>query len=145
MFRQKGGIYMSKKKRRYEKRKKRRNKTIIVCKRKDTHHILWQKCHWKGKYSRLLREYYYCKVEIPKDTLHRQIHLEVNEIPVPSEKKCKYALTILEELSNRLLITPDDSFELRLNLLIGIFRDEPKIKEALEKQLAIVCEFYKPS
>lgn len=130
---------MAKKRRR---RKKKRSKGHTVCKTKsanDRHHILWQKNKWSQGYVYKLRDHPYCKISIPRDTLHRHIHLEMIGIPVPSQDAAKFALDRIECLEERGLISLNDTFEKRLKVLIAFFEgNEPDTTEALKKQLEII-------
>ena len=135
---------MSKRKKRH---KKKRSKGRAVYKTKnanDRHHILWQRNKWSQGYVYKLRDHPYCKVSIPRDTLHRHIHLEMIGIPVPSQDSAKFALDRISCLEERGLISYDDPFEKRLKVLIAFFEGyEQDTTDALKKQLDLVCEYEK--
>lgn len=133
---------MAKKKRR---KKKRSNGRTLYKPRNtnDSHHILWQKNKWSQGYVYKLRDHPYCKIPIPRETLHRHIHLEMIGIPVPSQDSAKIALDRISCLEERGLISYDDSFEKRLKVLIALFEGyEQDTTDALKKQLDLVCEYY---
>lgn len=127
---------MSKKKRRYKKRKRNTN---TISSSVNCHHILWQKRHWNKGWSKTLRELPYCKVTIPKDTLHRHIHENLVDIPVPEEEHCLTALECIRSWLEGGYIHEDDTIERRIEVLIICFKwNSPKTAEALIKQLDIV-------
>lgn len=109
----------------------------------DTHHILWYKRDYSKGWAKRLRDFWYCRVDIPRDTLHRQIHYEISHVPVPRVSSIKAAFVQLEMLEKYGAIKPDDSIEKRLLVMLALFDCiEPKTYEALKKQYYIVCEFY---
>ena len=90
----------------------------------DLHHIFYQGRFYRQNQSlRDLREYYYCKVYVPKDTLHQSIHAQ---------------------LTKNDAIHEDDSFERRMLVISALFNcAEPDTADALFKQWEIVREFNK--
>ena len=109
----------------------------------DTHHILWYRRNYSKGWAKKLRDHWYCKVEIPRDTLHRQIHYEVAHIPVPRVISMKGALEQLALLERFGGISRDDSIEKRLLVLMALFDcAEPKTYKALKEQYNVVCRFY---
>lgn len=109
----------------------------------DRHHIVWYKRDYSKGWAKRLRDHWYCSVEIPRDTLHRQIHYEISHIPVPKAVSIKGALEQLNLLEKFGGIHKDDSIEMRLKVLMALFDYcEPKTHEALTKQYELVCEFY---
>lgn len=135
---------MSKKKKRRRKRRSNSRKSEKTRNANDRHHILWQRNKWSQGYVYKLRDHPYCKIAIPRDTLHRHIHLEMIGIPVPSQDAAKFALDRISCLEERGLISFDDSFEKRLKVLIALFEGyEPRTVEALEEQLELVQDYYK--
>ena len=65
-------------------------------------------------------------------------------IPVPSQDSAKLALDRIGCLEERGLISYDDSFEKRLQVLIAFFEGyEPETTDALIKQLNLVREYIK--
>lgn len=110
----------------------------------DRHHILWYKRDYNKGWAKRIRDHWYCSVQIPRDTLHRQIHNEVAHIPVPRVINIKSALEQLSLLEKFGGITPNDDIEKRVAVLMAVFDYcEPKTHEALKKQYEIVCKFYK--
>ena len=98
---------------------------------------------WQGGLKGSLRLHWYCRVYIPRDTLHRQIHDEVRCVPVPKDISIKSALFQLEMLEKTGAIDDKDSIEKRLKVLIALFEcsDDPTA-DALKQQLEIVQRFY---
>lgn len=112
----------------------------------DCHHILWYKKEYSKGWAKRLRDHWYCRLEIPRDTLHRQIHHEVAHIPVPRVISIKSALQQLEILERFGGISADDTIDKRLKVLMAIFDCcEPATHNALKKQLDVVCKFYHKS
>ncbi|WP_407457161.1 hypothetical protein [Fibrobacter sp.] len=134
-----------KKKRRYYKKQKKcvsREKES----KNDCHHILWQRKKWNKGYLRKLRDFYYCKVYIPKDTLHQEIHNRIRFIPEPRPMSARFAIQQLELLDYYGAISDSDSFDKRLRILIELFRYvEDNTASALELQLEIVRDYNSPS
>lgn len=105
----------------------------------DRHHLFWQARHWNKGYVKTLREYWYCKIYLPKKTLHVQIHQGMRGIPTPRGFSAKIVLEYLEHLNGYGAISESDDIEKRLSLLIALFDClEPETTEALRKQLSIV-------
>lgn len=129
----KGVIHVSKKKR--EKRKPN-------YRAKDRHHILYQKRHWNRGGLKILRDYDYCVMYIPRDTLHKQIHEWVFDVPAPAEHYAYEVIRQLQEMEQRGAISDKDPIEKRLKLLIALFDCiEQPTADALRKQLHIVYEY----
>ena len=113
-------------------------------KKTDRHHLLWYKREYSKGWAKRIRDHWYLHVEIPRDTLHRQIHYEVAHIPVPRVIAIKGALEQLNLLEKFGGINKDDSIEKRLMVLMALFDCcEPATYNALKKQYDVVCEFYK--
>lgn len=111
------------------------------------HHLCWQRRYWKRGAVRELREYHYCIMQLPKDTVHRYIHERMKLIPVPKEENAEFALEQLQYLYSINAIRDDDTIEKRLNLLAALFDcvDQPTA-DGFRRQLEIVHEYYeKPS
>ena len=139
---------MSKKKRRLRKRIKqsyRQNPSNPST--KDIHHLLWTRKSWKGGAIGELRMYWYCRVAIPKETLHREIHHHLKNVPVPRYQSAKSVLQQLGYLEKYGGISEKDPIEKRLKVLITLFECiEDDTTNALKMQLEIVNKFYnKPS
>ena len=112
-------------------------------KKTDRHHLLWYKREYSKGWAKRLRDHWYLRVEIPRDTLHHQIHYEVAHIPVPRVISIKSALEQLNLLEKFGGISSNDSIEKRLMVLLALFDCcEPATHAALKKQYKIVCEFY---
>ena len=109
----------------------------------DCHHLVWYKRDYSKGWAKRLRDHWYLRVEIPRNTLHRQIHYEVAHIPVPRVISIKNALYQLQILEKHGGIHRDDGIERRLLVLCALFECiEPKTYDALKKQYDIACEFY---
>ena len=137
---------MSKQRKLRQRVKKSRRKSAVA-NGKDCHHIFFQKRHWKGGLKNELRMYWYCRVYIPRNTLHREIHAYLATIPVPKGTNIRSALTQLRELEKYGAISETDNIEKRLKVLIALFEcAEDPTANALKVQLEIVQKFYsKPS
>ena len=138
---------MSKKKRRYTKYPKRRPSYAGMSGGKDTHHLCYQRKLWHGEALVALRDYWYCKAEVPKNTLHRRIHALVPIVPVPKAVNAKSALAQLRTLERYEVIHEEDTIERKLEVLIALFDYvEQPTADAFKKQLDVVRKFYtKPS
>lgn len=112
--------------------------------RKDTHHLLYQGRHWKQGYAKLLRESKYFKVETPKDTLHREIHSKIHDIPTPNGSECKLAYQLMVEgIASGRLDPEHDTAEKRLEFLISVWKDKcPATVAMLGWQRDIIAKFY---
>lgn len=111
----------------------------------DNHHLLWQKNKWNKGYGRLLRNHPYFKRLIPADTLHRQIHSRIADIPMPSGVACKHAYeTVCALIEEGELSIEYDTIEKRLDVLIGVWKVEefPMTILMLKLQRDIVSSFY---
>lgn len=112
--------------------------------KRDVHHILWQKRHWDKGWSKRLREHPYCKIEIPRDTLHHQIHQVVNDIPVPNGEACKAAYIAIESWLEGGVCSMDDNLSRRIEVIEMCFKAKyPVTYKALEKQKNVVDNYYK--
>lgn len=108
----------------------------------DTHHLFWQRRYWNYGNVKALRVYSYCHLIIPTN-LHREIHLNINNIPIPSQRNAKIALWHIRTLESYNAINSNDSIEKRLQILIALFQCvEQPTADALERQLEIICRFY---
>lgn len=128
-----------------KKKKKSRKKQTFNPSALNTHHILWQARHWNVGYSRALRNNEYMKKLIPRDTLHKEIHCKIADVPVPSGELCKKAyLEIEKRLKEGTIDSKKDSIETRINLLLEVWDYDscPRTVDALLKQRSIVTQFY---
>lgn len=120
----------------------KKKKRGVNNKRCDTHHLFWQRRKWNRGELKSLRLHPYCRVEIPKNTLHHQIHSEIKQIPTPHPRNAREAREHLNYLKNYGAIKETDSIEKRLRILISIFDYvEPRTAKALKKQLEIVYKY----
>ena len=128
------------------KRKRKRRRHLPIIGGNDTHHIFWYRKDWSSGYAKKLREHWYSKATIPRDTLHKRIHEEVSHIPVPSSELCKATYLQICMLEERGVIHLVDPLDQRLKLFIWCLDngDSPSA-EALRKQLAVVEAFYEAS
>ena len=109
----------------------------------DSHHILWYKRDYSKGWAKALRDHWYCRITIPQDTLHREIHAKVSHIPVPRVISIKDALFQLQMLERFGGISPEDNFDKRLMVLMALFDCcESATHAALKKQHDIVRKFY---
>lgn len=109
----------------------------------DKHHIFWYHRDYSKGYAKKLRDFWYCTIEIPRDSLHRQIHYEVSHIPVPAIYNIKEAIEQLKLLDATHVLHSDDNFQIRLKVLMALFDEcEDGTYQALLKQYLIVCKFY---
>lgn len=107
------------------------------------HYILWYEHYYTKGWAKALRDHWYCRIVIPHNTLHREIHANVSHIPVPRVSTIKDALFQLQLLEKFGGISPNDNFDKRLMVLMAIFDcAEPATYDALKKQHDIVCKFY---
>ena len=133
---------MAKKKKRHIK--KHHKKIVVVSSTYNQHHLLWMRKMWYSGSLRNLREFYYCKIFLPKDTLHKEIHERIPFIPTPKPAYAKYVLGELKKLDETGAISEDDKIEKRLSVLIFFFDCiEPKTASALWEQLKVVREYNK--
>lgn len=127
---------MSKKKRRYKHHKPNRTPKNNVI---DRHHLFYQGRHYTELELAQLRELHYCIVDIPRSTVHREIHEWLGDIPAPRPESAKCALEQLELLRHYEAINDNDSIEKRLTVLIALFDCiEQPTADALREQLSII-------
>ena len=131
---------MSKKQRRGVARKRRATQVRSAL---DKHHICYQRRFWSLGSLHELREFWYSKIMIPRDTLHRAIHREVAFVPTPRVSSAASALAQLKMLESYGAIKETDSLEKRLELYIALFDCiEPETADGFRKQLEIVRNFH---
>jgi len=132
---------MAKKKKRPRKRKRSINYYL-----RDVHHLCYQQKKWQCGNLRKLKDFWYCKISIPRDTLHRHIHLMLGDIPTPKDASAVYALEQLRILEKYEAISEYDSIERRLNILASLFDcSDQETADAFREQLRIINEFKKTS
>lgn len=131
---------MSKKKRRH------RNKRVSISNHLDRHHICYQRRYWKGEALHELRDFWYSIILIPRDTLHHEIHQEVEAVPPPKNINARHALVQLRLLEKYGAIKETDSLEFRLKVYIALFEyTDKKTADGFRKQLEIVRRFNQKS
>ena len=124
--------------RRLKKRTKNKSKKVMDI-AYNIHHILYQKRHWCSGYLLMLRDYWYCKISIPKSSTHRIIHEFLVDVPVPKVANAKKVLEQLRLLSQNEAIHETDNIEQRLIVLISLFEPlEQPTTVALKAQLQII-------
>ncbi len=125
-----------------KKHKKHHEKHSVVSSYFNNHHLLWMRKMWNSGSLRNLREFHYCIVSLPKDTIHKEIHEKVPFVPPPKPSYAKYVLEELKKLDDIGAISDDDKIEKRLGVLICYFDCiEQKTADALWEQLKIVREY----
>ena len=78
--------------------------------------------------------------------MHLMIHTHVSNVPTPRPINASEALKQLRLLEKYNAIKEADDIEKRLKVLIALFDEvEPDTTSALRRQLAIVCDYDKPS
>lgn len=133
---------MAKKKKRSKKRKKRQYINPSI---RDTHHLCYQQKCWNQGNLRKLKDFWYCKISIKRDTLHRHIHNNLVGIAPPKDSSAKSALEQLELLEKYCAISDFDSIERRLEILASLFDySDQATADDFRKQSQIICEFKKP-
>lgn len=131
------------KKRKLRQRVKKSRKCEKRLQGKDCHHIFFQKRFWKGGLKGEFRMHWYCKVYIPRNTLHKEIHAQITSVPVPKYSNIRGVIEQLKMLEHYGAIRDTDSIEKRLKVLIALFEcSEDPTADALRKQLEIVQGFY---
>ena len=125
-------------------KKRRKRSRVVQYNEKDTHHLLFQGRHWKQGHAKLLREHPYFKVEIPKNTLHRELHSKLHDLPTPNGTECKFAYQlVLEGIASGRLDPEHDTAEKRLEFLISVWQDKcPATVAMLGWQRDIIAKFY---
>lgn len=130
---------MSKKKWRYKKRKHKKKVNTSAL---NTHHLCFIRRNWGRKYAKAIRQFYYCQIELPKDTVHRIIHEKLYEVPAPREVVAKYAYEQLLLLQKYGALHENDPIEKRLMILAALFDCvEQPTADAFRKQLEIVQNY----
>lgn len=128
---------MKKRKRYYSKRGKLKGSAKGT--HTDAHHLCYQARHFSRGPLLELRQYYYCKVLIPKETLHKEIHESLRDVPAPKPINAAEALKHLRFLTARGAIGEDDPIEKRLAILAALFDYcEQPTADAFRKQLEII-------
>lgn len=111
----------------------------------DKHHLFYPRVNYGKGSAYSLRTSHYCIVQVPRNTLHRQIHTFVTNVPVPSEEGARLALEQLKILEENGVIRGDDCLEKRLAILIFLFTDTDQLTaDALKEQLKVIRKFRPP-
>lgn len=112
----------------------------------NNHHLCWPRRKWDRVPEAVrLRNYPYCIIELPQNTVHRHIHESMREIPVPNGQSAQHALEQLKLLESHNGIGPSDPIEKRLMVLAAMFdRSAQETADALRRQLKIVCGYKAP-
>lgn len=102
----------------------------------DRHHIFYPHSAWKTGWAKELRNYWYCVLMLPRETVHRKIHFEVPFIEREEGLAYKQALDQLTFLDEFGVLHETDDLEARLNLLICLLDNGVSpTAESLKKQL----------
>lgn len=135
---------MSKRKRRYLKKQRKIERAATIAAANDTHHLCYQRKNWHNGIVTEFRDYWYCRIDIPKNTLHRMIHRRVDNVPAPKPTNAKNALEQLRKLELYGAIHEGDSIETRLEILAALFDCvEQPTADAFRRQLQVVREYNK--
>lgn len=111
----------------------------------DTHHLLFPRRNWSGRWAKKLRSHPYAKQLVRKDLTHASIHKHLLGVPVPSENDCYLAYELLTTEFNLGLITENDSLLEKLSFFIFVWDEiAPDTALALRKQRDIVLGRYDP-
>lgn len=126
-------------------KKKKKKRRTASDRRKDAHHLCFQRRHWTHGAQKDLRMFHYCIISIPKDTLHRAIHVAVENVPEPKSANAQSALDQLRELERYGAISDADPIEKRLELLAALFDCvEQPTADGFRAQLDVVHKFKPP-
>ena len=129
-----------------KKKKRRRSMKRTSTRYKDTHHIFWCRKDYQVGWKKRLRDHWYCRVEIPMNTLHHKLHQEIPQVPTPNVQNIKDALFQLNMLEKYNAIHPYDTIEKRLIVLMALFECcEPETYAALKAQYEIVRKHFSRS
>lgn len=122
---------------------RRRNKPRKRVDYYNHHHILYQRKHWNNGWAKRLREHPYCWAYIPANTLHREIHAKIHDIPTPNGVDCKVAVEALDSWLEAGLISLDDRLDRKIEVIAMCFRAKcPATTAMLDWQREVVSKFY---
>lgn len=112
---------------------------------RDKHHLLWPKNSYARGYAKALRSHNWLKMQIPRDTLHREIHAKLSCIPTPTYDLCKRAYLELVRLDKEGKLNYHARLEDRVAWLMDFWSIEeaPRTVLALREQWHIVHDFYR--
>ena len=109
----------------------------------DYHHIFFQGRHYKQGYAKALRDHPYCGGYIPQQTLHREIHSKIHDVPTPNGADCRMAIEALNSWLAARYISLDDPIERKIEVLCWCFRVKcPATTAMLEWQGQVITKFY---
>lgn len=109
----------------------------------NTHHLLYPKKNWDSGYRKKLRDHPYTRVDIPCDSLHKEIHKKIFEIPIAREEICEEVYKTLTDLLNRKVITLADDPIKKLLVLTDLFEERYSYTaRKLKLQNGVIIEFY---
>ena len=125
------------------KRRKRFNRQSPIRNSRDCHHLLFQRKHWNNGWAKLLREHWYFKIMIPRDTLHASIHSKIHDIPTPNGSLLKETYNELLRREKLGFISEKDSYPERINFLIELWEEKcPATVAILFWQKEVISKFY---
>jgi hypothetical protein len=111
--------------------------------REDYHHILFQGRHWKQGWAKVLRDHKYCGGYIPQNTLHREIHSKIHDIPTPNGADCRIAVEAINSWLDAGYISMEDRLDRRIEVIAWCFRAKcPATTAMLDWQKEVVSKFY---
>lgn len=87
----------------------------------DTHHLFFPRKEYRAASLKTLREHPYCKVNIPKKTTHRTLHIILESVPTPRGVNATEAIKQLDWLMGRGAISLSDPPSKRLEILAALF------------------------
>lgn len=126
---------------RRKRKRKQKNKGV-----ENTHHLCWPRRRWDSGYAHAIRQHWFFRIEIPAQTLHRTIHVEMSGIPVPDGAVAREAYEQVVLLEERGALSPEASIETRLSLLIALFDYAAQpTADGFKEQLEVVRRFKKAS
>lgn len=104
---------------------------------RDYHHIFYQRRHYDRYWAKRLREHHYAGALVPRETLHRQIHDKIHDVPTPNEDVCEWLWHELTALADDGIIdVKHDHLEQRLTTIIELLREYDA--EQLDATIAIL-------
>ena len=92
-----------------------------LSKHNDTHHLFFPRKEYRVASLKALREHPYCKVNIPKKTTHRTLHIILESVPTPRGVNATEAIKQLDWLMGRGAISLSDPPSKRLEILAALF------------------------
>lgn len=91
--------------------------------KRNIHHILWPKRHWKTGYAKKLRDHYYMKY-LMNQWVHENLHANLTTITAPNGSICRKAYEKLCEMDKNGEISEYDKVEKRIDVLVDILKNE---------------------